>query len=652
MPRPVARAYEAVCFALEPVDAAHRAEWAARVALRWIATLRSAGFLTEQPPGAPINAPDLERAHRLSLSDPFPAELSGGVPFALMRLARVHGAPPGGPPQAALRGALSHLAYLARYRIVARGPSGLRLLLGPRIEVPLPAPHPDDEAAWTAAGATALLVDPTTGRWLSLDPLACWLDTPGTAFGRLLVLRRVASEGGNYIEDGVPGCPGVARPLAGRPARGVLGCSPELVEVLTAPPARFFDGCEPGSDLRVEGLIWRGGTSDIYAARAQDGAPVVLKTFEYPGVFDENFWRFRNEERFAQGVDHPAVIRPRNLDLPGYGTVQLQPRIERGALQDLVDAHGVLPLPEAVRLTTQLLDTLGAVHAAGVIHNDVKPDNLLFDDDGRVHLIDFGIAWRLQQRGRPLRPGVPPGSPGYVAPELRAGQAPSVRSDLYAVGAVLRRMTCGASDALLAHADVERRLPEALRSFVGRCLAQDPSLRFDDAAQARAALQALAPSLRAQRGVALDIEGTLVGSYYDRRPRPGLAEFLRFCLDTFDRVFIYTMLSRAHAAEVIAGLVKGGDAPADFVARAEYIPWPRGADGSGKDLRRCRLPVAHNALVDDTRSVIPEDQRHRWVAVPDFGAAGAFDRGLYLAQEHLQRLFAPVSTGDRGPSAS
>ncbi len=644
LPRPISRAYEAVCFALDETEAGHRAEWAAMVALRWVAALRGAVFLSEQKNPGPVNPPDPARAHRIALQRPLPPGLADPVPFALARLARIHGAPLCEPALPALRRALGCLAYLASGRLVVRTGSGLRLLLGPRIEVPLPSPHAQDGQQWEAAGCTALFVDPNTGRWVSLDPLVTWLDVPNTAFGRLLVLRRVAGLTGHYVEDGSPGCPGHTTTMANVPLGGRLRRSPELLASLRQPPARFNDSSPAGDTMQVHGLVWRGGTSDIYAATGPDGRALVLKTFEYPGVFDENFWRFRNEEGFARDVRHPRVIHPRNLDLPGLGTVQVQPRIQRGALEDLLATNGVLALPDAIALTEQLVDALVAVHAVGVVHNDVKPDNLLFDDAGQLHLIDFGIAHRPSPRRRALRPGVPPGSPGYVAPELRAGELPSWRSDLYACGAVLHRMLFGVVPNAGPGQDSPawRAVPISVTTFLQRCLAERPQQRYSDAAEALADLRALAPGLRALSGVALDIEGTLVGSYHDRRVRPGLLDFLEHCLARFDRVFIYTMLSHQHAWEVLGELARAGAAPSDLLERVEYVVWPRGADGGGKDLRRCRLPVPDCALVDDTAAVIPEDQRHRWVPVPDFGAAGPYDRGLVTARLHLKRLFSPA----------
>jgi len=636
MPRPISRAFEVVSFALDPEDERHRAQWCAKVTLRLLAALRQAADLA-QAGGGPVNPPELRQAGGRG-GGTFPEDLPSSLPFGLQRLAGIYGAPVRSGARGLLSTSLAHLAPLARYRIAVLEDQGLRLLLGPRIEVGLPWAFGDGGS--DVPRDEPLLVDPRDGRYLSLAPLLAWVRDLHQGFGHLYLLRRIEGGLGHYVEEGIPGCPSHACELRGRPSLGVLPLDAEALAALASPPARFRDGARPSPDLEVRGLIWRGGTSDVFAARpvGEPGA-LALKTFEYPGVFDENFWRFRNEEIFARDVQHPAVVAPKSRALEGYGTVLQQRLVVRGSLQDLLDSSGVLAVDQAVSLCAGLLDALQAVHDAGVAHNDIKPDNLLVDEDGTLALIDFGIAARLDHKERGLRPGAPPGSRGFMAPELRQGGAPSVASDLFALGAILLAMVSGrgiedGEDPLL-----RPEVGAELRSFLAGCLASRPEDRFRDARGARAALEALAPSLRPARGISLDIEGTLVRSFSDPRARPGLRDFLSFVLERFDRVFVYTMLDEGEAAQVFASLAAAGELPDDFLGRYEYVHWPRGEGGALKDLRRCRLPLGDNALVDDTEAVVPEDQRHRWVPVPDFGASEGYDRGLFLARATLRQLF-------------
>jgi len=637
LPRPLSRAYEAVRFALGADEELARSRWCARVALRFVAALRQAGALAADPTHHPT-PPGHEEPRRRTPGHLVPAELGGGLPYALSLLAGVFGLREVANPRQELLQALAELGYLARCRIAVVEPAGLRVLLGPRIEAPLPGELPAAVAALPTG--TPLLCDPQAGLLLTLAPLFAWRPGPGSGFGRLGLLRRVRGERGDYGEEGRPGCPGCSAVLDGRPEVLALPRDWAGWSLLRSPPARFADGSQPAADLLVAGLIWRGGTSEVYAARTTAGEQLVLKTFEYePGVYDENFWRFFEEERLSARVAHPLVLRLTSRRLAG-GLVHLQEWIPRGSLADLIETNGVLPRGRALELSGWLLQALQAVHAAGILHNDVKPDNLLFDDEGRVRLIDFGIATSRDSPRWELRPGVPAGTPGYVAPEVVAGEPPTPQSDLYAAGVVLLRMLGGTPPA---PGDPLASLPAGLgpevSGFLTRCLAPSPAARFPTLAAAAAELGRLQAVASSPTGVALDIEGTLVTSYQEGAPRPGLADFLDFCLRSFTRVFLYTLVPPAEVRQLLARLVAAGTLAREVTARLELVDWPRGEDGSLKDLRRCGLPVESCAIVDDAEPWIPEDQAHRWIPVAEYNEPNPFDRGLAMAEVKLRRRF-------------
>lgn len=635
LPRPLSRAWEAVCVAAGAGEREQRVRWCARVAVRFLAALRQACCLAADP-GGPVNPPAAHDLKRRCGGPLFPPELDGPLPPALLQLAGDWPGSPPGEPAAALSEALAAIDWLARYRLAVLEPGGPRLLLGPRIEYrparALPGGHglPEGEP---------VLLDPAAGGWLGLAPLLAWERSPRRAFGRLRVLRRRDGLLGQYVEEGEPGSPSRVQAVSARPRAGRLDVDEELAAALSGPPARFPDGASIEGRYRSLGLVWRGGTSDVYIARREaDGRAVVLKTHESEeGRFDENWRRFVDEERFSARVDHPAVIRSRPTGLAAGGGVHELDLAGRGSLQDVLDSNGVLDPEPARRIALDLLAALAAAHAAGVIHNDVKPDNILFDEDGRLRLIDFGIATTLEPDRRELRPGAPPGTPGYMAPELRQGAFPGVTSDLYAAGVVLAEMLGGERPAGPEAAWSLRAVPAALRGFLARCLEPDPGRRWRSAASAARALAAL--KLKPVLALSLDVEGTLIDSFYGQNPRPGLADFLAWCLARFDRIFVYTMLEAGEAAAVFAGLADLGEAPPAFLDRYEYVAWDRDAEGTFKDLRRCRVPLDRNALVDDSPGVIPEDQAHRWVSVAEYHDTTVGDTGLVRARAEIAALF-------------
>jgi len=637
LPRPLSRAWEAVCVAAGAGEREQRVRWCASVAVRFLAALRQASCLAADP-GEPVNPPAAHDLKRPCAGDLFPPELGAPLPPALLQLAGDWPGVPPGEPAEALSRALAAIDWLARYRLAVLEPEGLRLLLGPRIEYRPPG------GAATLAGqgmpeGEPLLLDPAAGRWLSLAPLMAWERSPRQSFGHLRSLRRRDALVGQYVEEGEPGSPSRVLAIVKRPRTGILALDDALRAGLAGPPARYPDGAPVEGRYRSLGLIWRGGTSDVFIARREaDGRAVVLKTHESEeGRFDENWRRFVDEERFSARVDHPAVSRSRRTELAAGRTVHELDLAGRGSLQDVLDSNGVLDPEPARRVGLELLAALAAVHGAGVIHNDIKPDNILFDDDGRLRLIDFGIATTVEPDRRELRPGAPPGTPGYMAPELREGAFPGVASDLYSAGVVLAEMLGGERPEGPAAVWSLRAVPAALRGFLARCLDPDPRGRWRSAAAAARALAAL--KLKPVLALSLDVEGTLIDSYYGQNPRPGLADFLAWCLASFDRVFVYTLLEAGEAASVFAGLADLGELPPAFLDRYEYVPWDRDAEGTFKDLRRCRVPLDRNALVDDSPAVVPEDQAHRWVRVAEYHDTTVGDTGLIRARAEIAELF-------------
>ncbi len=197
------------------------------------------------------------------------------------------------------------------------------------------------------------------------------------------------------------------------------------------------------------------------------------------------------------------------------------------------------------------------------------------------------------------------------------------------------RMLCGSEDA--AGTDHSGQVPPELRPFLRQCLADDPGSRFVSASAAIRELQEI--RVCPLRNITLDIEGTLIDNYSGRNPRPGLKVFLEFCLKHFDRIFVYTMLEDSEAAEVFEYLESRGELPDGFRGRYEFVSWNKQTEGHFKDLRRCRVPLEQNAIVDDNPEVIPEDQQHRWIRITGYHEVRKYDRGLVLAADTIMREF-------------
>jgi len=175
-----------------------------------------------------------------------------------------------------------------------------------------------------------------------------------------------------------------------------------------------------------------------------------------------------------------------------------------------------LPVADALAIAVELCGALAYAHGRGIIHRDIKPENVLVGDDGRARLSDFGIARLVDPtpEDAPLtRPSLVLGTPGYMAPEARAGARPDPRMDVYAVGALLRHMLTGRHpDAAAADGGPPisdgagtPRVPAAIAAVIARATAVDPAHRIADAKALGDDLAALAAQFKATPRAALDL---------------------------------------------------------------------------------------------------------------------------------------------------
>ena len=188
--------------------------------------------------------------------------------------------------------------------------------------------------------------------------------------------------------------------------------------------------------------------------------------------------RFAREARTLARLEHPGIVAVHDFGTTpagdGYLVMQL---VSGGSIADRLP----LPVADALAIAAELCGALAYAHGRGIIHRDIKPENVLIGDDGRARLSDFGIA-RLRRIRRPedgplTRPSLVLGTPGYMAPEARAGARPDPRMDVYAVGALLSHMLTGRHPDGGA-AGVERRIaarcPRRWRAVIARATAVDP----------------------------------------------------------------------------------------------------------------------------------------------------------------------------------
>ena len=204
---------------------------------------------------------------------------------------------------------------------------------------------------------------------------------------------------------------------------------------------------ELAPDFEIEGLVGRGGTAVVYRARdrALDRL-VAIKVIRGRYVDDdEQVARLEREARLVARLDHPGIVALHAVRRLSHGALALVMQYVPGrTLRQELQRHGALPVARARRVLVDVGRALAAAHAHGVVHRDVKPENVhLLGSPLRALLADFGAAAPLDGDHRLTIPGMAIGTPGYMAPELVDGAPPTVAADVYALGLVGWEMLAG-----------------------------------------------------------------------------------------------------------------------------------------------------------------------------------------------------------------
>ncbi|MFO0547805.1 MAG: serine/threonine-protein kinase [Polyangiaceae bacterium] len=266
----------------------------------------------------------------------------------------------------------------------------------------------------------------------------------------------------------------------------------------------------PGSAYRVLNHVVDGGMGQLFAVEhAALGRRALLKTL-LPSLARraELADRLTKEGRILASLSIPGV--PAIFDAgelcDGRPFLVLE-HLPGSNLRDELRRHRVFSVPAVVRIGVELLNVLAAVHAAGVLHRDIKLDNVLLGSDGRVSLIDFGIAKRFGERLSLTAQNVAFGTPRFMAPEQCKSGTIDERADLYAVGLVLYELAAGVGpfdDACTVEAQryaheyrtpeppsrlAPQLIPAAIDRVILRALAKRPQARFESALDMLTALE-------------------------------------------------------------------------------------------------------------------------------------------------------------------
>ncbi len=309
-----------------------------------------------------------------------------------------------------------------------------------------------------------------------------------------------------------------ARLTSERPVGPTVGCVDSVgADAAAGTATDALVGLLLDGRYRIDTLIARGGMATVYAATdTRLDRPVAVKVMRPALAEDADFVeRFAREARAAARLSSPEVVSVHDQGTDAAtGTAYLvMEHVAGGTLRDLLQKSGPLSPARALEVLEPVVRALSAAHTAGLVHRDVKPENVLLGDDGRVKVTDFGLARAIASSNLTATTGFLMGTMAYLAPEQVQHGSSDPRTDVYAVGIVLWELLTGrppfVSDSPMTiayrhvHEDVPapstvaEGIPPAVDALVVHATRRDPSARPADAgellSELRAARARLAP---------------------------------------------------------------------------------------------------------------------------------------------------------------
>ncbi len=232
---------------------------------------------------------------------------------------------------------------------------------------------------------------------------------------------------------------------------------------------------------RIESLIARGGMGVVYrATQLALERPVALKVIAQELADKDDFReRFLRESRLAARLDHPGIVPVYDAREEDGELIVAMRLVEGGDLRKLIDRQGPLEPGRAVHLLGQVAEALDAAHAAGIVHRDVKPHNILIEGE-RAYLSDFGLAKAYAETGSGSGASIV-GTVEYMAPEQWRGERVGPEADVYALGCVLYEALTGIAPYARKEADTEPDIPQGIDAVIERAVSKDPADRYRSA---------------------------------------------------------------------------------------------------------------------------------------------------------------------------
>ncbi|MEW5916873.1 MAG: serine/threonine-protein kinase, partial [Gemmatimonadota bacterium] len=257
---------------------------------------------------------------------------------------------------------------------------------------------------------------------------------------------------------------------------------------------------------RLVDFIGAGGMGEVYRAIDQRNRVVAVKVLHTGKAAPNAHQRFRNEARIHAAVRHPNIATMHEfLELNGAPCIVME-YVDGETIDHRIQSRGALPLSLALEIFERIVDAVGYLHSRGIIHRDLKANNVKVAESGIVKVLDFGIA-RAHDSPKLTVSGVMIGTPQYVAPEQLHGERGDERTDLWALGVLFYEMVTGrmpfeagnvaalmdrvAKATYPVPSRVNGKLPREVDRVIGMCLKARPDQRYESAEALLADVRAL-----------------------------------------------------------------------------------------------------------------------------------------------------------------
>jgi len=280
---------------------------------------------------------------------------------------------------------------------------------------------------------------------------------------------------------------------------------PVPTKTLEAPKEELTTGSTFAGRYQIIEELGKGGMGKVYKANDTDIKEKVAIKLIKPEISTDKktIERFQNELKFARKIRHKNVCQMYDLNREEGTHYITMEYVEGENLKNMIRMSGQLGIATAISLGKQICEGLAEAHKLGVIHRDLKPSNIMIDREGRVRIMDFGIARSLKEKGI-TGAGVMIGTPEYMSPEQVEGKETEQRSDIYSIGVILYEMVTGRvpfegdtpftigmkhkGEVPKDPKELNAQIPEDLSRVILTCLEKDKEKRYQSAGEVRSEL--------------------------------------------------------------------------------------------------------------------------------------------------------------------